>query len=104
MDCPAPQLTISAVCPLQMRAMAAVVKRMKLMLPRVTPAPKVSAAHPEAAIPTIDEAIPPVAKLEKTRPRRGAGVNSCTVVQINGVNVAMLLPMMMMRDPATKGV
>ena len=54
--------------------------------PRLTPGPSISVAHPNPAIPAIEAAIPPVAKLVKTRPSRGAGVNSCSIVQTIGVN------------------
>ena len=70
------------------------IKRMKLIPPRLTPGPSLSVAHPNPAIPAIEAAIPPVAKLVKTRPSNGAGVSSCSVVQTNGVNIAVLTPIM----------
>lgn len=73
------------------------------MPPRLTKGPKVSVAHPNPAIPAIEEAIPPVAKLVKTRPDNGAGVSSCNTAQTNGVNIAVLPPMRAITAPAAQG-
>ena len=84
-------------------AAAAVVNRMMLIPPKQAPGPMVSAAHPNPAIPTIDDAIPPVAKVVKTRPSRCVGVSSWSIVQISGVNIAVLQPITASTAPAARG-
>ncbi len=78
-------------------------RRMRLIPPKLAAGPIVSAAHPKPAIPAMDDAMPPVAKLVKTRPKRCVGVNSWSIVHTIGVNMAVLPPITAIRAPATTG-
>ncbi len=70
---------------------------------RLAAGPMASATQPNPAIPAMAEAMAPVLKVVKTRPKRGSGVNSCNIAHTIGVNTAVLPPNTMMRAAAMTG-